>query len=177
MIGNNASGTRSIVYGKTIDHVICCKVVLADGTVMELEPVGEDEWQRRSEGDSRAAEIYRGVRRDRRAQPRRDPGPLSQGHAAGVGLQPGRIRRRSGLHGADRRPQSGRASARGTCRNLIVGSEGTLACVLEAKLRLTPLPAATALAIVHFDDEIASLRHVPEILRISPARWNCWTNW
>ena len=53
--------------------------------------------------------------------------------------------------------------------NLIVGSEGTLACVLEAKLRLTPLPAATALAIVHFDDEIASLRHVPEILTHQPS--------
>jgi FAD/FMN-containing dehydrogenase len=36
MIGNNASGTRSLVYGKTIDHLLACKVVLSDGTVMDL---------------------------------------------------------------------------------------------------------------------------------------------
>ena len=34
MIGNNSSGTRSIVYGKTIDHVISCRIVLADGIVV-----------------------------------------------------------------------------------------------------------------------------------------------
>jgi hypothetical protein len=45
--------------------------------------------------------------------------------------------------------------------HLIAGSEGTLACLLEATVRLTPLPKATALAIVHFDNEIDSLRHVP----------------
>jgi FAD/FMN-containing dehydrogenase len=38
MIGNNASGTRSLVYGKTIDHLLACKVVLSDGTVMDLQP-------------------------------------------------------------------------------------------------------------------------------------------
>jgi FAD/FMN-containing dehydrogenase len=40
MIGNNASGTRSLVYGKTIDHLLACKVVLSDGTVMDLQPSG-----------------------------------------------------------------------------------------------------------------------------------------
>jgi FAD/FMN-containing dehydrogenase len=60
---------------------------------------------------------------------------------------------------------------------LIVGSEGTLACLLEATVRLTPLPKATALAIVHFDNEIDSLRHVPAILRMSRAPSNCWTRW
>jgi FAD/FMN-containing dehydrogenase len=62
MIGNNASGTRSIVYGKTIDHVLACKVVLSDGTVMDLGRSGRlTQWQQRSDGDGREAEIYRGV--------------------------------------------------------------------------------------------------------------------
>ncbi|MCH5377306.1 MAG: FAD-dependent oxidoreductase, partial [Planctomycetes bacterium] len=58
MIGNNASGTRSIVYGKTIDHVLSCKVVLADGTVMELGPLDESQWQQRCEHDGREGQIY-----------------------------------------------------------------------------------------------------------------------
>jgi Fe-S oxidoreductase len=53
--------------------------------------------------------------------------------------------------------------------NLIVGSEGTLAFVLEAKIRLTPIPAATALAIIHFDDEFDSLRNLPAILQHGPS--------
>ena len=32
MMANNSSGARSILYGKTIDHVLEQQVVLADGT-------------------------------------------------------------------------------------------------------------------------------------------------
>ena len=163
MIGNNASGTRSIVYGKTIDHVLSCRVVLADGTVMDLEPAGDDQWRRRSEGSTRAAEIYRGVSAIIAAN--RDEilarYPKVMRHVSGYNLD-------EFVDGAGYTGPIGGRNLDGprtwNLSNLIVGSEGTLACVLEAKLRLTPLPAATALAIVQFDDELASLRHVPEIL-------------
>ncbi|MCU0872825.1 MAG: FAD-binding protein [Pirellulaceae bacterium] len=163
MIGNNASGTRSIVYGKTIDHVISCRVVLADGTVMDLEPVEDDQWRRCSEGGTRAAEIYRGV-----------SAIIAANRDEILARYPKVMRRVSGYNldefvdGAGYTGPIGGRNLDGhrawNLANLIVGSEGTLACVLEAKLRLTPLPAATALAIVQFDDELASLRHVPEIL-------------
>ena len=39
MIANNSSGARSVVYGKTIDHVRELKVVLADGRVAHLRPL------------------------------------------------------------------------------------------------------------------------------------------
>ena len=32
MIGNNSAGSHSIIYGKTIDHVLELKVVLSDGS-------------------------------------------------------------------------------------------------------------------------------------------------
>src|SRR6185503_18807586 len=34
MMANNSSGARSVIYGKTIDHVIEQEVVLADGSVV-----------------------------------------------------------------------------------------------------------------------------------------------
>ncbi len=37
MIANNSSGARSVLYGKTIDHVLALKVVLSDGSVVDLE--------------------------------------------------------------------------------------------------------------------------------------------
>ena len=39
MISNNSSGARSVVYGKTIDHVLDLHLALADGTVAHLRPL------------------------------------------------------------------------------------------------------------------------------------------
>ncbi len=168
MIGNNASGTRSIVYGKTIDHVISSKVVLADGTVMELGPVGDGDWDRRSEGDTHEAAIYRGVKEI-----------VEENREEILARFPKIMRRVSGYNldefvdGAGYTGPIGGRNLSGhktwNLSNLIVGSEGTLAVLLETKVRLTPLPTATALAVVHFDDAIDSLRHVPEILRHNPS--------
>src|SRR5262249_19846654 len=34
MVANNSSGTRSVLYGKTIDHVLELTVILSDGSVV-----------------------------------------------------------------------------------------------------------------------------------------------
>src|SRR5262249_20546150 len=39
MIANNSSGARSVVYGKTIDHVLELDMVMADGRVAHFGPV------------------------------------------------------------------------------------------------------------------------------------------
>ncbi|MFO7903019.1 MAG: FAD-linked oxidase C-terminal domain-containing protein [Pirellulaceae bacterium] len=168
MIGNNASGTRSIVHGKTIDHVISCKVVLQDGTVMELEAVDDEQWRRRSEGDSREAVIYRGMKEI-----------IERNRDEILARYPKVMRRVSGYNldefvdGAGYTGPVGGRNPSGhrvwNLSNLFVGSEGTLGILLEAKVRLVPLPPATALAIVHFDDVIESLRRVPDILRHEPS--------
>ncbi len=41
MIANNSCGARSVLYGKTIDHVIELKTVLADGSLVQLERLSE----------------------------------------------------------------------------------------------------------------------------------------
>src|SRR5207249_11962561 len=62
MIGNNSAGARSIVYGKTIDHVRRLKAVLSDGTAAEFCPISSGEWDRRASTKSRQGTLYRGVR-------------------------------------------------------------------------------------------------------------------
>jgi FAD/FMN-containing dehydrogenase len=39
MVGNNSSGTKSILYGKTVDHILEARVLLADGTELMLKEV------------------------------------------------------------------------------------------------------------------------------------------
>ncbi len=168
MIGNNSSGMRSVIHGKTIDHVISCKVALSDGTVLELSSADAEEWDRRASGSSREAELYRGIKRIVEAN--RDEI---------LARYPKVMRRVSGYNldefvdGAGYTGPVGGRSLNGhrtwNLSNLIVGSEGTLGVILEAKIKLTPLPGAKALTVIHFDDEIDSLRHVPAILEHSPS--------
>ena len=54
--------------------------------------------------------------------------------------------------------------------NLIVGSEGTLGFLLETKIRLTPLPQATGVCVIHFKDDLDALAHIPRHQRPRPFR-------
>src|SRR6516165_857898 len=62
MIGNNSAGSRSIVYGKTLDHVRRLDVVLANGQRAVFAPLPAKEWERRATGKTFEAELYRTVR-------------------------------------------------------------------------------------------------------------------
>ena len=52
---------------------------------------------------------------------------------------------------------------------IMVGSEGTLGVVLEAKLRLVPLPKAKAVMVIGFADLLESLAAAPVILAHKPS--------
>jgi Fe-S oxidoreductase len=52
---------------------------------------------------------------------------------------------------------------------IMIGSEGTLGIVLEAKLRLVPLPKAKAVMVIEFADLLESLAATPLILRHHPS--------
>ena len=52
---------------------------------------------------------------------------------------------------------------------LVVGSEGTLAAVHQAKVRIEPRPAAIALCVVHFKDIVESIRATDFILPFQPS--------
>src|SRR5438093_3178203 len=62
MIGNNSAGARSIVYGKTSDHVLGLDVVLADGRRAAFGPLSPDEWDQHARGRSPEAALYARVR-------------------------------------------------------------------------------------------------------------------
>ena len=52
---------------------------------------------------------------------------------------------------------------------MLVGSEGTLAVTLEAKLNLVPLPKAKAVLVIQFHDLLDALSATPGILEHRPA--------
>ena len=52
---------------------------------------------------------------------------------------------------------------------LVVGSEGTLAVVTEAKVKIMPRPKVTALDVVHFSSLVAAVEASQAILAFRPA--------
>ena len=153
MVGNNAAGSRSIIYGKTVDHVKELTVALSDGGVAVFGEIGDEELKVKLEEEGIEGHIYREVLRiieeNREEIPKRFPNIL---------------RRVSGYN-LDELLKDGPLNL----AKLIVGSEGTLAIVTEAKVNLVPRPKMTAQAVVHFSDLLESLQATVEILKCDPA--------
>ena len=153
MIGNNSCGSHSIIYGKTIDHVLELNVVLSDGTETVFKPVGDGEYGEKSGKGGLEGRIYREIRRI--AHENRDE----------IEARYPKIMRRVGGYNLDAFVGEGPFDP---CK-MIVGSEGTLVAVTEARVNLVPLPAHTGLNICHFSDLIESMEATVEILKTDPS--------
>ncbi|HEV2282254.1 MAG TPA: FAD-linked oxidase C-terminal domain-containing protein, partial [bacterium] len=153
MIGNNSSGSRSIVYGKTVDTLLAMRARLADGTPVVFEDLPPDEAARRAQGDGTEGRLYREVAR------------VVAGTRDEVARRFPRIQRRVGGYNLDEFPAGGPVNL----GKLVTGSEGTLAIVTEATVRLARRPPATVLAVFQFDDIVPALEYTPEILSTKPA--------
>jgi len=154
MIANNSSGARSVLYGKTIDHVVDLDVVLADGTVANLHPLAPEAVAAKCAGETLEARGYRDVVR------------LAAECAGEIDRRFPKVLRRVGGYNLDefvdrRKPFN--------LAKLFVGSEGTLGIIVSAKLNLVPLPKAKAVLAIEFDELLDALAATPLILRHRPS--------
>jgi len=151
MMANNSSGARSVIYGKTIDHVLEQTVVLSDGSVAEFR---ETPRPNIPTGDSLEASLYSTVLR------------LASEHANEIERRYPKVLRRVGGYNLDEFTDPAKLV---NLSKLMVGSEGTLGIVLEAKVKLVPLPKAKAVMVVSFADLLESLSAAPVILKHGPS--------
>src|SRR5262245_57818095 len=61
MMGNNSAGARSVLYGKTIDHVLEMEVVLSSGERAYFGPNQPQELATRMKGEHLESRLYRDV--------------------------------------------------------------------------------------------------------------------
>jgi FAD/FMN-containing dehydrogenase/Fe-S oxidoreductase len=149
MIGNNSCGTHSLLAGKTVDNVKELSLLLYDGTRLTvgagtIDAIGSVAG-RRDEIHSRLVAL-----REQYGDRIRERFP--------------RIPRRvSGYNLDELLPENGFHIARA-----LVGTEGTCAIVLEAKLKLINSPQHRSLVGLGYPDAFAAADHVPEILQFRP---------
>ena len=153
MIANNSSGTKSILYGKTIDHIVALDVILADGTRMTLDAASPEAYAARCEGETREAEIYRSFK------------TIIDTHASEIRDGYPKVMRRVGGYPLDAFVDVDAWNL----AKLFSGSEGTLGFVVEAKINLVPVPAATSICVVHYADLLEAIRSVETILTYGPS--------
>jgi len=154
MISNNSSGARSVLYGKTIDHVLELEVVFSDGTSAQLGPLDAEALERACTTNSLSGACYKAVR------------DVSRSCRDEIAQRFPKVMRRVGGYNLDEFTDPAKPF---NLSKIIVGSEGTLALVTAAKVALVPLPKAKAVLTIEFDELLDALGATPTILRHKPS--------
>lgn len=147
MIATNAAGSHGVKYGATKDHVESLKVVLANGEMVTIDARGGASPNRTYQ------EIYTTLQNilfEKRAEILHGF-PKVQKNSSGYNLYDA--------------VQSEQLDA----RKLIVGSEGTLAIVVEATLKLAPPPKHIFGAVAYFADYESTVEATVKALEINPS--------
>src|SRR5438874_2687813 len=142
MIANNSSGARCPIYGTTADHVVSLQIVMADGRVETIGPKHESLEVER-------AKIENLVLTTTAEMAERWP--------------PGLIKRWPG-YGIERFLR-----APNDLTNILAGSEGTLAAIFSAELKISPLPREKGLGLIFFASVGEAMQATVELLDLKPA--------
>lgn len=148
MVGNNACGSHSVIYGSTRDHLIELNVLLSDGSEAQFGPVDRDEFNEKTQLPGLEGNIYRKINEIL-------SDPVNSENIRENFPDPKIPRRNTGyaldllLNNELYDEKSDRYF--NFCK-ILAGSEGTLAVTTEIKLNLVKLPPANkALVCIHLD--------------------------
>ena len=154
VVGNNSTGSHSILYGMTGDNVRAVKAATIDGSVLDLGPLAPAAMAGRASLDDAKGRLFGQLLAFRE----RYGGLIARDF-------PPHWRRATG-YSLDQllKPDVEFNPAR-----LLVSSEGTLATLLEVTFRLVPRPTKTGLVLLQFDELVASMAATPVILETDPS--------
>ncbi|HEY5912783.1 MAG TPA: FAD-linked oxidase C-terminal domain-containing protein, partial [Verrucomicrobiae bacterium] len=142
MIANNSSGAHTPAFGTTADHISELEIVLADGQAVMVGP-GHDTLRKQRE-----------LVHD-----------LVYFHSVTIEEQmpPGLLKRWPG-YGIDRC-----ARDPNNLNHLICGSEGTLAAITSAELKIVPLPEQKGLVVIFFASVAEAMQATVALTELKPA--------
>ena len=163
VIGNNATGAHSILYGMTADHLISADIILGDGTL--------ETWDANLK--SKLSPTVQNIR-ENYAEAIKQTYPKSWRNSSGYRLNyllpwspsiPSRWDANDyGLSSSVYRPSSTINLA-----PLLAGSEGTLAVMRRAKVNLVPKPKHTVLGVLAYQSIAEACDDVPRLLEFNPS--------
>ena len=153
VLGNNATGAHSILYGMAHDHLLQAETILSDGSAVTFKGQDNGSLEAVQKKNSLEGSIYRELPAilDRYQDNIKNGYPKTFRNVAGYNLNI--LAQQDLLNPAV----------------LLAGSEGTLGLITAATLNLVPLPTHKTLYLVHFNELKAALESVPSILETQPS--------
>ena len=147
MVGNNSSGTTSIQYGVTRDHIVSMKTILSDGSEAEFGSLSEEEFNLKLKGNSFESKVYNNIFNELSNNQIRDSiiseFPKPEIHRRNTGYAVDEL-----LHNS----VFGTLEEDFNMCKLLSGSEGTLAFTTEITLQLHDVPPSfSAMVITHYN--------------------------
>jgi FAD/FMN-containing dehydrogenase/Fe-S oxidoreductase len=168
MIGNNSCGSNSVVYGSTREHLLEVNGFLSDGSKVWFGPISSEEFSSRASGKSASSletKLYAHTREIL----------FNEKNVAEIEKEFPKytIPRRNTGYAIDMLARMQPFNANGPKFNfcaLIAGSEGTLAFITSAKIRLTKIdPPHKKLVCIHCNSIDESLRANLVVLAHNPS--------
>ena len=179
MMGNNSGGSHSLAYGLTVDHVIEIRALLVDGSEVFFGELTPAEFEAKTRASGLEGQIYREVAairegyadeiRARYPKHWRRVAGYNLNELLGVGIRPHSYAGGGGgVSGGGGAPPDYETPRKLSMARLVVGSEGTLLTILDAKVRLVRRPKFTAVGVVHYHDMQEALESSQAILETGP---------
>ncbi|MCK5775030.1 MAG: FAD-binding oxidoreductase, partial [Bacteroidales bacterium] len=165
MLGNNACGAHSLVYGSTREHTKSVKVILSDGSEAVFSDLSGIEFDKKLIGNALENKIYQNIDRilsdteNQKEIIEQFPDPQLERRNTGYALD---LLLRSEKFDEGKAPFN--------FSKLLAGSEGTLAFTTEITLNLVPLPPVDkALICVHLSTVEEALKANLIALKYKPV--------
>ena len=152
-IGNNSCGSHSILWGKTVDNVVSLQTILSDGSETNFGVTDIESLQNSNHINDLETRIYRWIIETNLSKSKH----IIENYP--------KISRRVSGYNLDEITDKNHLNLAG----LLVGSEGTLAAVTEAKVKVVHTPKHKALAIAHFSSLYQSMEATVEIANLEPS--------
>ena len=153
VLGNNATGAHSTLYGMAHDHLIEAETILSDTSLVRFGECNLGALKNKQGMKTLEGSIYRSIPLilDQYQDHINQNYPKTYRNVAGYNLKVLSQQEKINL------------------ASLLAGSEGTLGIMTSVKLNLVPLPDYKTLYLVHFPDLQSALETVPAILETSPS--------
>jgi len=169
MVGNNACGAHSLIYGSTRDHLLEVKGFLSDGSEVHFMPLSPNEFKEKTTGNSLENSLYQQI--DQILSEPKNREQIENEYPIRS------LRRRNTGYALDELMNCilfSESKAAFNFAKLIAGSEGTLLFITEIKLNLVPLPPKeVGLVCIHFrtleeamDGNLIALKYRPGAIEL-----------
>lgn len=152
-VADNCAGEKCVKYGETRDYVLSLKMIIEDGSEIEIKPLNEEELIKKQSQDNFEGEIYRKI-----------PDLIIANYNLIQNSKPDVTKDATGYWLYDVL-----SDGKINLDHLIVGSQGTLGIVTEVTLKTIPKPKINGLLMASFDNLETASKAISKIIDLEPS--------